>query len=140
MAQKNKKSLEATEKITNALMEEGKDISLRETSFLGLQPGDIISFLYDGGAPRLGIVVRSRRAQRGYFLSAKNNTLLNVYLIDSITDMMLRLTVSILYRNRIACTYKNTPKRLGVMLGAMNFRTFNASKISDILSITITKP
>jgi len=116
---------------------DGKVIQSRFTSFLGLQAGDLVSFEYTDGSSRFGLVVRSKRTFRGYFLSTKDNTLLNIFLLDSITESMLKLILNNLYRNRIRCTYKNTPRILSVFIGEKNFRTFNTAKIHHLAKIEI---
>lgn len=124
------------EEVENFLLEyEGYEV--HETSFYGLRPGDLINFSYDG-IPRLGLVVRSRRTQSGYFLSTRNNTLLNVFQIESLSQGLFDTMVNNLYRNRVRCTYKNSPRILGAFLGS-GFRTFNVSKIQDIRTILIKK-
>lgn len=112
-------------------------IVIKETSFFGLRPGDLITFVYEGSS-RIGLVVKSKRTSTGYFLSTQNNTLLNVFLLDSISPDMFDLMINTLYRNRIRCTYKNSPKILGAFLKDRNFRTFNVSKIHDLMTILIT--
>lgn len=112
-----------------------------ETSKEGLMAGDLISFSYLG-VLRFGLVVRSRRTDvHGTFLSTRGNNLLNVFLLNSIKNSDSRLIINTLYRDRIRCTYKNTPKVLGAFLGKSNFRTFNTdySKMSDIRMYLVDK-
>lgn len=118
-------------------LEKDKKVSINETSFLGLKPGDLIFFDYQGTPSRLGLVVKSKRTNSGYFLSSRNNTLLNVFLLDSINNGIFDVMINILYKDRNRCTYKNTPRILGSLLGN-NFRTFNVSKISNILNFEIS--
>jgi hypothetical protein len=109
---------------------------VKETSFIGLRPGDLVMFNYNGSS-RVGLVVKSRRTSSGIFLSTQNNTLLNIFLVESITSGAFELMINNLYRNRLSCTYKNSPKILGAFLGKDNFRTFNVSKIRDLHTILI---
>jgi hypothetical protein len=109
---------------------------VKETSYIGLRPGDLVMFNYDGSS-RTGLVVRSKRTSTGIFLSTQNNTLLNIFLVESITSGAFELMINNLYRDRIRCTYKNSPRILGAFLGKNNFRTFNVSKIRDLYTILI---
>ncbi len=109
--------------------------SVRETSYLGLVAGDLIQISY-GGSYRFGLVVASRRTSTGLFLSSQNNRLLNVVLLDTISEAMFSLMVNNLYRNQSACNYHNK-RIIGAFLGKDNFRTFNVSKVTDILKIEI---
>jgi len=111
-----------------------------ETSWLGLQPGDLITFDYADGTIRFGLVVRSRKAPRGTRFSPTTlNFLVNVFIATSITPSMFNIVINTLYRNRVRSTYKNTPKILSVFFGASNFRTFNAAKMENIRQIMIKK-
>ena len=111
--------------------------SARETSYLGVKPGDLIQISYEGGN-RQGLVVSSKRTSSGLFLSSKLNPLLNVVLVESISGGMFSLMVNNLYKNRDACNYLS-PNIIGAFLGKENFRTFNISKIRDLLTIDIPK-
>jgi hypothetical protein len=113
-------------------------MTLRETSWLGVSPGDLVQFDYFEGGTRYGLVVSSRRTHRGYFLSSRDNTLLNVVEIESLTDSMFSLMINNLYKNRSACNYYS-PKIIGAFLGRENFRTFNVSKITNFLSVDIAE-
>tara|TARA_R110000782_G_scaffold63000_3_gene129232 strand:+ start:122 stop:508 length:387 start_codon:yes stop_codon:yes gene_type:complete len=108
---------------------------VRETSYLGLQAGDLIQFGYLGTS-RFGLVVASKRTRNGYFLSTQNNTLLNVVEVDRLTEGMFSLMINNLYKNRVACNY-SSPRIIGMFLGDDNFKTFNVSKIVNILGINI---
>lgn len=113
---------------------ENIQFSLRSVSYLALNPGDIIQFLYEGYR-RFGLVVSSRRASRGVFLSTKNNRLLNIVELGGLTEAMFSLMINNLYRNRVACSYSS--RILGTFLGKDNFKTFNIAKIAKILSYEI---
>lgn len=121
--------------LNSYLFENEKDLTVYETSFLGLSPGELIFFDYEGSS-RFGLVVKSKRTSSGMFLSSKNNTLLNVFLMDSISNPMFGVMINTLYRDKVRCTYTNTPKILGTILGN-SFRTFNVAKIKNILRINI---
>ena len=108
--------------------------SLRGVSYLALNPGDIIQFLYKGYR-RFGLVVSSRRASRGVFLSTQKNRLLNIVELGGLTEAMFSLMINNLYRNRVACSYSS--RILGTFLGKDNFKTFNIAKIAKILSYEI---
>jgi len=112
--------------------------SVRETSYLGLVAGDLIQLTYAGGSYRFGLVVASRRTSNGMFLSTQNNRLLNVVLLDTISEAMFSMMVNNLYRNQSACNYHNK-RIIGAFLGKDNFRTFNISKVTDILKIEIQR-
>lgn len=114
-----------------------ESLIVTETSYNALMAGDVVSFNYQG-SQRFGFVVKSRRTDySGMFLSTRNNVLLNVFLLDSISTSNCRLIINTLYRNRIRATYKNSPKILSVFLGKQNFRTFNTSFISDVRTYLI---
>ena len=118
------------------IAENEKEFSINETSFYGLKPGDLITFDYEGKHRGFGLVVKSKRAPSGYFLSSSNNTLLNVFLLGAVNNGIFDVMINILYKDRSRCTYKGTPRILGSLLGR-NFRTFNVSKIINILNFTI---
>ena len=122
--------------LNSYFLENDKQVFIHETSFLGLKPGDLIFFDYQDGSSRLGLVVKSKRTTSGIFLSSKNNTLLNVFLLDSINNGIFDVMINILYKDRNRCSYLNTPKILGSLLGN-NFRTFNVAKITNILNFQI---
>ena len=111
--------------------------SLRETSYLGLRPGDLIQITYNGSS-RQGLVVSSKRTSSGLFVSSRFNALLNVVLLDSISEGMFSLMVNNLYKNSNACNY-NSPNIIGAFLGKKNFRTFNTSKLTDLINIDIQR-
>jgi|TARA_S200002703_G_C3786350_1_gene242473 hypothetical protein len=113
------------------------DYTLRETSYLGVRPGDILEFTYNGSA-RTGLVVRSKRTGTGVFLSKRYNRLLNIILVETLSDAMFTLMVNNLYKNSTACSY-HSPKILSLFLGKTNFRTFDVANVSNILTIDITK-
>jgi hypothetical protein len=116
------------------------EISLTRTSYAALQAGDLVSFDYQDGTSRWGLVVKSKRSgTKGYFLSTQDNLLLNIFQLDGITQSMMGLIVNNLYKNRIRCTYKNAPKILSSFIGKDNFRTFNIGKVSKLTSIGIKK-
>lgn len=108
---------------------------LSQTSYVGLRPGDLVEFKYQGSL-RNGLVVSSRRTSDGMFLSNLNNTLVNIVLIPGLSDAMFSLMVNNLYNNESACTYQS-PKILGAFLGKQNFRTFNVSKIRGLVKVSI---
>lgn len=108
------------------------NLKVVETAVAGVMAGDVVSFNYQG-SERLGLVVKSRRTDfSGSFRSTRGNTLLNVFLLNSITNADCRLIINTLYRNRIRSTYVNSPKILSAFLGKENFRTFNVGLIEDI--------
>lgn len=111
--------------------------SVNETSYLGLKPGDLIQFSYSGSI-RQGLIVSSKRTSDGMFLSTRNNTLLNVVVTSSLSEAMFSLMVNNLYRNETACNYHSS-RIIGAFLGNNNFRTFNVSKLRDILKLNIQK-
>ena len=113
------------------------EYSLRETSYLGLRPGDLIQISYNGSF-RQGLVVSSKRTSSGMFVSSRLNALLNIVLLDSISEGMFSLMVNNLYKNSNACNY-NSPNIIGAFLGKKNFRTFNTSYINNILKVEINQ-
>jgi hypothetical protein len=111
--------------------------SFSETSYLGLRPGDLIQVTYEGST-RYGLVVSSRRTSDGMFLSTRNNTLINLVIVQGLSQAMFSLMVNNLYSNRNACNYYS-PKILGAFLGRRNFRTLNIAKMKDILKVVINE-
>jgi hypothetical protein len=114
---------------------EGLSFRTKETSYLGLRPGDLIQVTYDGSL-RYGIVVSSRRTSRGLFLSTQNNTLLNIVLVRGLSEAMFSLMINNLYNNEKACNYYS-PAIIGAFMGKQNFRTFNVTKARDIIKVDI---
>lgn len=111
--------------------------SFSETSYLGLRPGDLIQVTYEGST-RYGLIVSSRRTNDGMFLSTRNNTLINLVLVQGLSQAMFSLMVNNLYSNRNACNYYS-PNILGAFLGKRNFRTLNIAKMKDILKVVINE-
>lgn len=116
-------------------MLQGYSYRMAQTSYLGLRPGDLVEFKYQGGL-RNGLVVSSRRTSDGMFLSGRNNTLLNIVLLPGLSEAMFSLMVNNLYSNESACTYYS-PKIIGAFLGKQNFRTFNVSKMRGLIKVSI---
>lgn len=114
---------------------QGYKYRLHSTSYLGLQPGDLIEFKYQGSL-RNGLVVASKRTTDGMFLSNLNNTLLNVVLVSELSEVMFSLMVNNLYKNKTACNY-HSPKIIGAFLGRQNFRTLNVAKIRGLVKLNI---
>lgn len=115
--------------------------SISNFSYLGLRPGDLIIFDYDRDSrtysPRLGLVVASRRGPNGSFMSTRNNNLINVFLLNSLSEALFELIVNNLYGKATKCTYKGAPKILGAFMGRNNFRTFNSAIIGSLKKVTI---
>lgn len=127
-------------KILQYLSESYQDrLFLRGTPSLGLFPGDILRFNYSDGTERLGLVVKSKRAPNGKFLSSRNNLLLNIFLLEDISLPMLDVIVNTLYRDKNRCSYSNSPKILGAFFTRDSFRTFNLKKVSRIYKIEINR-
>lgn len=110
-------------------------IKLFRTSYLGVQPGDLIFFNYSDGSKRFGLVVSSSRTSSGIFLSTRNNTLMNVFQIEGLSDAMFDIVVNNLYKNVEVCSYYN--KRMLRVFFKEDFRTFNVAEMSNITSIGI---
>ena len=109
----------------------------REVSYYGAKAGDIIMFSYIDSIPRLGLVVKSDRAPNGTFLSTRNNYLINVVLLDSISASMLNMLVNTLYKNRVRCSYKGCLRIIGAFVGKDSFRTFKLARMKDIINLEI---
>lgn len=123
-------------KIEELILEGEFGLNLSRISYAGIKPGDIVSFTYEQSS-RLGLVVKSQRTSTGYFLSTRNNTLLNVFLLDSISSGLFSLLVNNLYKDRVRCSYMDAPRILGAFLGKDNFRTFNVARIENLFSLLI---
>ena len=117
----------------------GNAVKLRETSYLGLNPGDLVTFSYSDSEDRFGLVVRSDRAPGGQFLSTRNNLLFNIFLLREISQPMLDIIVSTLYKDRNRCSYKASNRILGSFFGKNSFRTFNISRASNLIKVDIRK-
>ena len=123
------------------------------TSYAGLEPGDIILFSYlkvtDPGSgkevvlppratpTRLGIVVTSERTNTGHFLSTKNNILLNVFLLDTLSKSFYKVVVNTLYLDEKRCDYHKRPRLLKGYLKKENFRTLNTAYTRNIRKVII---
>lgn len=126
-----------SETLNNFLTPYAESMIVRETSWLGVLPGDLVHFDYPGSS-RSGLVVSSRRTARGYFLSPRGNTLLNIVEIEALTDSMFSLMINNLYKNRAACNYYS-PRIIGSFMGKENFKTFNVAEITNFLSVSIAE-
>lgn len=123
------------------------------TSPIGLEPGDIIVFNYakmkdpksgreiivpsNLSPVRIGIVVTSLRTSTGTFLSTRNNTLLNVFLLDSLTKSFYKVVVNTLYLEEKKCDYYTRPRLLEGFLKKSNFRTLNVTYVKNIRKVII---
>tara|TARA_R110002110_G_scaffold339942_2_gene550155 strand:+ start:1993 stop:2388 length:396 start_codon:yes stop_codon:yes gene_type:complete len=111
--------------------------TLRETSYLGLKPGDLIQITYSGRL-RYGLVIGTPKNTRGMFVSSRYNSLLNVVVIESLNEGMFSVMVNNLYKNPVNCTYSNSTI-IGAFLGKKNLRSFNTAKFQNVLSIEIQR-
>lgn len=126
--------------LESLILEGEYQISLRGVSYQAVKAGDLVSFDYEDGTSRWGLVVKSKRSGiKGHFTSTKDNLLLNIFQLDSVTPAMMDLIVNNLYRDRLRCTYQNVPRLLSVFIGKDNFRTFNIARINRLISIGIKK-
>jgi len=117
----------------------GRTIVGRETSYYGITPGNIISLNYqDDIGPRLGLVVSSERTTSGRFISTRNNTLLNVFLLGDLTLSMLNIIVNNLYNNKTRCSYRGVTGVLKALFPTSSFRTFNIAKARDFIKYNIS--
>jgi hypothetical protein len=114
-------------------------LSLKGVSKLSLLPGDILLMESLEYGSRLILVVKSKRTSTGQFISTRNNLLLNVFQLDLITLDMFKIVVNILYKNRVRCTYNNTPKILGAFLKHTSFRTLDMRKIDSLIALGLHK-
>lgn len=145
-----KERAEAQKKIEQLLFPYGGSYGLVSTSNLGLEPGDIILLTYlkqdDGtvisnhksGVERMGIVVSSKRSGEGVtFPSTRNNMLLNVFLIDSLSDSLFKAVVTVLYAKEKRCDYHLRPRVLNSFLKQQNFRTLNLRFVGNLKKVII---
>lgn len=145
-----KEAGESQKRIFNLLFPFEGNYNIVTTSNLGLEPGDIILFTYlkkeDGtailnyksGVERMGIVVSSKRSGEGVtFPSTRLNMLLNVFLIDSLSDSLFRAVVQTLYGKEKRCDYHLKPKMLDGFLKKQNFRTFNLRWVGGLKKVVI---
>jgi len=109
--------------------------SVKETSYLGLSPGDLIQIVY-GGQLRQGLVLATPQNTGGMFVSSQYNVLLNVLVFDSLNEGMFSLMVDNLYKNPNTCNYSNSTI-IGAFLGKENLRSFNTAKFSSVISVDI---
>ena len=110
--------------------------SLKEVSYLSLKPGDIIIFNYEDGDRRIGLVVSSQRTSTGVFLSTRNNQLLNVVEVESLSQGMFDAMINTLHKRVRRCSYYSK-RILGAFLGRESFKTFNVAYIRNILDLSI---
>jgi hypothetical protein len=125
-------------KLGEFILENPGLVSFRKVSYFGLRPGDIIGFVYQDES-RFGIIVSSQRTSSGLFLSTQLNTLLNIFLLESLSEDKFRVVINSLYKNRSRCSYWGSPTILGAIFGKENFRTFDVSKIKHLHEIKIKK-
>jgi len=126
------------DKVENLLSDFNGKYYWLETSKLGLKPADIILFDYEG-SKRFGLIVSSSKAPLGMRLSTRLNVLLNVFLIDSLTDSMFFLTLDNLYGKESRCTYERAPTIISSFISKDRFRTFILKKASDIKKIIMSR-
>lgn len=145
-----KEKAEAQKKIEQLLFPYEGNYGIVSTSNLGLEPGDIILLTYlkqsDGtvlsnpklGVERMGIVVSSRRTGEGVtFASTRNNMLLNVFLIDSLSDSLFRAVVNTFYNREKRCDYHLRPQVLNSFLKKENFRTLNLRFVGNLKKVIV---
>lgn len=151
MDYKTRKERDANQKkIEQLLFPFQGNYGLVSTSNLGLEPGDIVLLTYlkldDGstilnarsGIERMGIVVSSRRSGEGVtFPSTKLNMLLNIFLIDSLSDSLFKSVVKTLYNREKRCDYHLRPKTLNSFLKQENFRTLNLKWVGGLKKVII---
>lgn len=122
------------ENISNLLSE--YSFKFNETSYLGLRPGDLVQFTYDG-VRRCGLVVSSKRTSSGHFISTLGNYLINIMIVtDGLSTPRFSYLVDRLYRKPAMCSY-NRLSLVRALLGKDNFRTYKIGKITDILDFQI---
>jgi len=143
---KDKVTVERDKAIERMLFPYEGNYGITNWSYLGVRPGELVIFEYiklsdEGGqsmvGTRLGIVVASQRTSSGLFISTRSNNLMNVFLLDQLSEDLFSLVVNNLYNKEYRCTYKRAPKVLAAFMGKKNFRTLNVRYLKSFRKINI---
>ena len=140
---KDKITRSQEEEIEKILFPYEGNYGITSWSYLGVRPGDLVIFQYSGPSDqptfgtRLGIVVASRRTSSGLFISTRSNNLMNVFLLDQLSENLFSLVVNNLYNKEYRCTYRRAPKVLAAFMGKKNFRTLNVRYLKSFRKINI---
>lgn len=104
-----------------------------------LMPGDLALINYERFGYRKLLVVKTKNATNGkYVAPGTGNNLLYCYELVDYTPS-LTLLFDTLYKNRIRCSYHDSPALLNLVFGKDKFRTFIISNISSCYEIYIEK-
>lgn len=138
----------AQKNISQLLFPYAGNYTVMGTSYLGLEPGDIVFFNYlktsrgmvrkSSMVNRLGIVVSSdRTGGAGTFRSTRQNLLLNLFILDGLTNSFFDVVVNTLYLKRVKCDYRQHPRKLNAFLKKQNFRTLDTKFIGAVNKVII---
>ena len=113
------------------------DVNLVSTSYLGVDPGDIVVVSYPRkdranrrgkNLTRLGIIMSSSRSNGGVRLSSKLNTLLNFVDVEGISDEEFLGIIDRLYTKDLKPIVSEFEYAVNGSVG--DFKTFNVLEIS----------
>lgn len=107
----------------------------RPTSYAGLQPGDLIQFIYNGTI-RHGFVLGSNYRPTGLFLSSRGKSLNYVMLVDSLSDDAFQFLLDNIYENETKARYDYL-KSIGFVGTYSNFRSVQLLGVKSIIKVFI---
>jgi len=106
---------------------------VRETSYSGLRPGDLIQFDYMGSS-RYGYVLASKKTTSGLFTSLKGTRLSNVLDIGGLDEGDFTQLLNNIYNNESKADYQDL-KKSGFLDDTKKFRTFRLMGLRNILKV-----
>jgi hypothetical protein len=131
--------------MTNLQPEENKEVKYYFANFnfslTKLPPGEIINADYispgtTGTNPRTLLVISTKRAPVGNFISTRNNTLLCVIQLNSSLPSF-KIILKLFHKKDNRCTYDTVPKFLKQIFGLAAFKTLiilNTSNVKILLT------
>jgi len=94
---------------------QGRILRASEMPFYVLRPGDLIQFGYWSNGQQKnyqGIVVSTRRSGgKGYRMTLQGDTILQVLIIEGLSDEVFQFVINTLYKNRTLSRYLSLKKR-----------------------------
>lgn len=113
-------------------------------SYSYINAGDVLSFDYRyvdktgaGKGDYVTVLVVSTNRGNGVFTSTKNNKLLSCFVLDTVSESVLSISLAKLANQNIS--YNNLKNSLSSIFGIWNFRTYDLSKIRGLQKININK-
>ena len=103
-------------------------------------PGDLVIFVYGNTSAdyRLGLIVSNKRGQ-GVFTSTKNNLLVSIFHLNTLSPVVLGIVLTSLYKNRARASYLKITQSLKAIIGSSEYRTYKLTKMLMLHSVTIDR-